>query len=127
VKVYVDADILIWHLRGKPEATDFLRSLQSKAENELFVGAMQRAEIVFFMREAEIPATLRLLRMFQTAPIDQAIVDRAGDLFRRYQPSHGTDANDALLAATILHTGGKLYTLNTQHFPIPDLIVERPW
>jgi hypothetical protein len=32
-----------------------------------------------------------------------------------------------LLAATVMKTGGRIYTLNTKHFPMRDLIVERGW
>ena len=35
--------------------------------------------------------------------------------------------NDALLAATVLGTGGVLYTLNTKHFPMPGLSVIKAW
>ncbi len=32
-----------------------------------------------------------------------------------------------MLAATVKKTGGKIYTLNTKHYPIPDLVVHKAW
>jgi predicted nucleic acid-binding protein len=123
----VDADILIWHLRGKEIAWNFLKSLQDQKEYELWTGAMQRAEIVFFMHPNEETQTLQLLSLFQTASVDQRIVDTAGQLYRDWHPSHGVDANDLLLAATAMTTGGKIYTLNTKYYPMPNIVIEKAW
>ena len=49
MRAYVDSDILIWHLRGEPKAARFLRSLAAAPVTELWGGALQRAEVVFFM------------------------------------------------------------------------------
>jgi len=127
MRAYIDSNILIEHLRGQGKALRFLRGLQEKGEHELWTGAMQRAEVVFFMREGEEAATELFLSQFRTAHVDQAIVDRAGRLYRRWNPSHGIDVNDALLASTAVLTGGKIFTLNTKHYPMPDLLVEKAW
>jgi hypothetical protein len=42
MRAYIDSDILIWHLRGKPKARDFIRRIQKTDEFELWTGAMQR-------------------------------------------------------------------------------------
>lgn len=123
----IDADVLIWHLRGERKATQFLVALAGTGEYELCIGAMQRAEVVFFMRPDEEARTLRFLAQFGTVEIDQAIVDAAGVLYRRWKPSHGVDINDCLLAATAQLRGGKIYCLNVKHYPMPDLIVVRAW
>jgi predicted nucleic acid-binding protein len=127
MRAYIDADVLIWHLRGEPKALRFLQSLRGRSEYELWTGAMQRAEVVFFMRPHEAEATLLFMAQLKTAPVDQAVVDAAGTIYRIWNPSHGVDPNDALLAATVQHTGGKLYCLNTKHYPMPDIVVERAW
>jgi len=54
-------------------------------------------------------------------------VNLASKLFCSWHPSHGIDVADARLAATSMITGGKIYTLNSKHFPMPDLLVERAW
>jgi predicted nucleic acid-binding protein len=127
VRAFVDSDVLIWHLRGEKKACDFLRNLRDKDEYELCTGAMQRAEVVFFMRKHEEEMTLALLSQFRTEQVDQELVDAAGALFRRWNPSHGIDVNDAFLAASAQRTGGKVFTLNKKHYPMPDVLVAQAW
>jgi len=119
--------VLIWHLRGETRARDLLCQLQHEGAFDLLIGAMQRAEVVFFLREAEKTQTLLFLSQFQTAPVDQAIVDRAGEIYRRWHPSHGIDVNDTILAATVKQSGGRIYTLNVKHYPMPEIQALRAW
>ena len=79
------------------------------------------------MRPEEEEYTLLFLSQFQTAPVDQRIIDLAGTLYRKWHPRNGTDINDAILAATAIQTGGKIYTLNKKHYPMPEVIVQRAW
>ena len=127
MRAYVDSDILIWHLRGQTKAAELLRSLSAERGTHLWVGALQRAEVVFFMRPEEEEATLALLTRFKTEAVTQAVVDAAGLLYRQWHPSHGIDVNDAILAATVLATGGRIYTQNVKHFPMSDVIVRPGW
>jgi predicted nucleic acid-binding protein len=127
MRAYIDSDVLIWHLRGDPRAETLLRTLSSEEGTDLWIGALQRAEVVFFMRPNEQPATLSFLSRFKTAPVTQQIVDDGAVLYRKYHPTHGTDVNDAILAATAMTTGGKIYTLNARHYPMPDQVVIRAW
>jgi predicted nucleic acid-binding protein len=127
MKAYIDSDVLIWHLRGERKALNLLRKLRNKEKFDLWIGAMQRAEVVFFMRPSEEMATLLFLAQFQTAPINQEIIDRAGEFYRKWNPQSGTDISDAILAATVLHTGGKIYTLNIKHYPMTEITVQRAW
>ncbi len=96
-------------------------------EYELWLGAMQRAEIFFSMRSQEREKTQMLLAQFHTAAVDEPTIDAAAELYRQWNPSHGVDANDAILAATAQLTGGKIYCLNTRHYPMRDLLVQRAW
>lgn len=127
MRAYIDSDVLISHLRGHEKALQFFRRLRDNAEYELWTGAMQRAEVVFFMRPDEEETTLLFLSRFQTAAVDQRAVDEAAALYRKWNPSHGIDVNDALLAATAKRTGGKIYCLNTKHYPMPDVVVAKAW
>ncbi|TDI85164.1 MAG: PIN domain-containing protein [Caldithrix sp.] len=127
MRVYVDSDILIWHLRGERKAFNFLKKLKSDPGYELWIGAMQRAEIVFFMRPQEEEATVLFLSQFKTAAIDQIIVDKAALFYREWNPSHGTDINDALLAGTVIHTGGTIFSLNYKHYPMSEVNVRKAW
>jgi predicted nucleic acid-binding protein len=127
MRAYFDSDILIWHLRGEEKARGFFRRISQNKEYEMWIGALQRAEIVFFMKDEEEKATMSLLSQFKCAPVDREIIDQAGKLYRKWHPGHGIDIHDAILAATVKITGGKIYTLNVKHYPMEDIIVEKPW
>jgi len=79
------------------------------------------------MRPSEETETLRFLSNIATAPVDQNSVDRGGNFFRQWNPSHGIDMNDAILAGTVAETGGVIYCLNTKHYPMPEVAVEKAW
>ncbi len=127
MRAYVDSDVLIAFLRGERRAKSFLRRLERQQETELWIGAVQRAELVFFMRAAEQARTVAFLARFRTAPVTQDIVDVGGALYRRWHASHGVDVNDALLAAMAMTSGGRVYTLNAKHFPMPEVSAKRAW
>jgi predicted nucleic acid-binding protein len=127
MRAYIDSDILIWHLRGERKAAALLRTLAQEEGTELWMGALQRAEVVFFIRPGEVSATMSLLSRFKTAPVTQELVDDGGEIYRKLHLTHGMDVNDAILAATVAATGGKLYTLNVKHYPMPDIVVVRGW
>ena len=127
MRAYIDADILIWHLRGKRKALNFLRRLRDGDEYELWIGVMQRAEVVFFMRPEEEESTMLFLSQFKTEPVDQGRVDEAALLYRKWHPSHGIDINDAILAATVMQTGGRIFCLNRKHYPMTEVLVTKAW
>lgn len=127
MRAYIDSDVLIWHLRGEEKALIFFKKLYRSKEYELWIGAMQRAEVVFFMKPHEENATELFLAQFQTSPVDRKIVDSAGRFYRKWNASHGIDVNDALLASTAIETGGHIFTLNKKHYPMPEVIVKKAW
>jgi predicted nucleic acid-binding protein len=127
MRAYIDSDILIWHLRGERKALNLLTQLRDDAQFDLWIGAIQRAEVVFFMRPAEESTTLLFLAQFQTASVDEQIIDKAGEFYREWNPRSGTDVNDAILAATVLQTGGTIYILKSKHYPMPEVPVQRAW
>lgn len=127
MRVYVDSDVLIWHLRGSRKAAKLLKELHRREDYSLWIGLVQRAEIVFHMRPEEERGMLAFLAQFASAPIDQKVVDRAAALYRQWHPSHGIDVNDAILAATVEETGGKILCLNKKHYPMRDIRVEKAW
>jgi predicted nucleic acid-binding protein len=104
-----------------------LRELATERGVELWTGALQRAEVVFFMRPDEESDTLSFLSRFKTEPVTQEVVDAAGSMYRKWNPSHGIDVNDAVLAATAALTGGSIYTLDTKHYPMPEVGVKKAW
>ena len=68
-----------------------------------------------------------MLSQFKIAPLAQDRIDLAAKLYRQWHPSHGVDVHDAILAATVMQTGGKIYSLNKKHYPMTDIVVEKPW
>jgi predicted nucleic acid-binding protein len=114
-------------LRGERKALKLLKQLRDKEKCELWTGALQRAEVIFFLRPNEEEATLLLLSQFKTAPVDQVVIDKAGELYREYNLRYGIDGNDAILAAIVIQTGGNIYTLNTRHYPMPEVVVKCAW
>jgi hypothetical protein len=126
MRAYVDSDALIWHVRGNRRATAFFQRLAASRE-EIWIGAMQRAEVVFHLLPHEVVDTQELLLRFNTHPVTEEIVDFGATLYRQWHPSHGADVNDCILAATVMLTGGKIYTLNTKHYPMPDIVAVRAW
>jgi hypothetical protein len=127
LKVFLDSDVLIWHLRGSQDARDLLRNLLEDPDSELCIGAMQRAEILFFMRSGEEEITMDLLSLFTTHPVDEHIIDHAAAFYRQWNPSHGIDPNDAILAATVAVYGGRIITQNTSHYPMSHISVQKAW
>jgi len=127
VKVFVDSDVLIWHLRGEKKATALLKTLRDTPGCELWTGALQRAEVLFYTRPAENDVTRAFLALFRTAPVTDTVVDSAAVMFRQWHPSHGIDVADALLAATASRAGGKIVTRNIKHFPMPEVAAEKAW
>lgn len=127
MRAYIDSDILIWHLRGKTEAKNFLEQVYDAEEYDLWIGAMQRGEIVFFMKEEEKDATMSLLSHFKCAPVSAKVIDDAADIYKKYKLSSGIGINDAILCATVKETGGKIFSLNVKHFPKDIILSERPW
>jgi predicted nucleic acid-binding protein len=126
MKVFIDSDVLIWHLRGEKKARNLLKALVDE-DVDLWIGVMQRAEIVFFMRPEEERDTLDLLSLFKTHPVDQAVIDEAGKFYRKWGPSHGIDPDDAILAATVAISGGRIITQNAGHYPMPQVVVQKAW
>ena len=76
MRAYFDSDVLIWHLRGANQAEGFFYNFSKKKEFSLWIGAMQRAEIVFFMRENEKETTTSFLSQFNCAIVDKEIIDK---------------------------------------------------
>lgn len=120
----VDTTILIDHLRGRPEAREWLESHQADG---LSISVIARAEIVGGLRAGEEQATWSLLHRLPTLEVDTRVADLAGSYRRNYLKSHGLLLPDALIAATARTHDKTLVTLNTRDFPMDDIRVLRPY
>ena len=120
----VDSDVLIWHLRGLPQATQWLDRLP-----RLIISTVTYLEVLQGMRNrAEMLALQKSLtrRNTQRLALTPAISERATTLMEVWTLSHGLGMGDALIAATALEHGLPLLTANVKHFgPIEGLSVER--
>ncbi|MFN7887316.1 MAG: type II toxin-antitoxin system VapC family toxin [Betaproteobacteria bacterium] len=119
----VDIDVLIWHLRGYPQATRRLDRL-----NPLTLSAATWLELLQGMRsKAELVAVKQMLQQRRAAllPITETITQRAIALMEALTLSHGRQLGDALIAATALELGLPVLTANTKHFePVEGLAIE---
>ena len=120
----VDTDVLIWHLRGYPKATQRLDQLP-----KLILSTITYLELVQGMRNRrELLALQKSLAMRQAErlPLTPAITERATLLMETLALSHGLQVGDALIAATGLEHQLTVLTANTKHFSaVKGLQLER--
>jgi hypothetical protein len=120
----VDTDVLIWHLRGLPKATQRLDQLPNLTVSaitwlELLQGFRNRTEMQAVQQSFQLREAKRL-------PLTPAITERAIALMESLTLSHGLQLGDALIAATALEHNLTVLTGNAKHFvPIGELKVER--
>jgi predicted nucleic acid-binding protein len=110
----VDTDVLIWHLRGYPQATRRLDELGT-----LTLSAISWLEVLQGMRnKAELVAVKKMLahRAATLLPVSETITQRAIELMEAITLSHGLQMGDALIAATALDHGLPVLTANVKHF-----------
>ena len=119
----VDTDVLIWHLRGYPQATRRLDQIDA-----LMLSAVSCLEVLQGTRnKAELVAVKKMLqrRAATLLPVSEAITQRAIDLMKSITLSHGLQMGDALLAATALDHGLPVLTAQVKHFStVEGLTVE---
>jgi predicted nucleic acid-binding protein len=110
----VDTDVLIWHLRGYPQATRRLDQLGA-----LTISAVSYLEVLQGLRnKAELAAVQKMMLKRQAAmlPLTEAITRRAVALMESLTLSHGVQMGDALIAATALEHSLTVLTANAKHF-----------
>ena len=115
----LDTDVLIEYLRGRPRAVEYLHA----SDADLHLSSLTVAELFAGAREEEKDALRTMLRAFEVVAVDAAIAEAAGELRRRYGPSHGMGLPDAVIAATVGSVGGRLVTFNRKHFPMFEVVV----
>ena len=119
----VDTDVLIWHLRGYPQATRRLDELGA-----LTLSAISYLEVLQGMRnKAELAAVQKMLehRAATLLPVTEPITLHAIALMESIGLSHGLQMGDALIAATALDHGLPVLTANVKHFgAVQGLTVE---
>ena len=84
------------------------------------VSVITIAELRAGMRVGEERALETLFAALIKVPVDELIARHAGDLRRKFGPSHGTGLADALIAASAIRHKARLITLNVKHYPMMD-------
>ena len=110
----VDTDVLIWHLRGYPNATRRLDELGA-----LTLSAISWLEVLQGIRnKAELVAVKKMLdkRSARLLPVTEAITLRATELMESLTLSHGLQIGDALIAATAIEHQLPVLTANVKDF-----------
>lgn len=115
--VIVDSDILIWLLRGDESVKARFKELAGAMDGEMYISPIQIAEVRAGMKDRELRKTEELLEAFPVLEIDAPVGACAGDILRRYAPSHGVTLADALIAGTAMCHRMKLWTMNRKHYP----------
>ena len=120
-EILIDTNIVVDLMRRHEGAIAFVVGLTRRpflstlTIAELFAGAHRRGEV----------QSIRAFVGGATAiDVDPDVAEEAGHILRRYRPGHGLDIVDATIAATAIHHGLRLATLNRKHFPMmTDLLV----
>lgn len=122
----IDTNILIDHLRGKAQATEFL--LASHANKvKMALSVITRIELMAGMKTSEQDKIERLLDIFEEINVTRDIAEAAGSYMNNYAKSHGLNIADAIIAASAKCIGASLYTLNKKHFPMQDVDIIVPY
>jgi predicted nucleic acid-binding protein len=54
-------------------------------------------------------------------PAEGSVGRRSGEYLRRYRKSHALELGDALIAASAVASGRRLWTRNRKRYPMPEL------
>lgn len=122
----IDTNVLVDHLRNKPQATDFL--LESiKNGIRLSFSVITRIELFAGIRVNEKKAIESLLYSMQSIPVTDEIAEISGEYLSIFRKSHSLSVPDAIIAASAKYKKIALVTLNVKHFPMKDIELIRPY
>jgi len=110
VTVLTDSDILIEVSRGRDRAVVAQWLELSRSDAMILFSAVSAAELWAGARPSEHEAMEALFNALVCVPADAAIGRRAGEYLRSYRKSHGVELGDALIAASAVATGARLWT-----------------
>lgn len=116
----LDSDVLIWILRGKPVAVDFLRDLLK--EEVPAVSSLAFYEVWAGAKTAEEKIISGFLSSFSVLPVTPEIAKEGARYYRQFR-SRGImlSTADALIAATARTHRLILVTQNQRDFPMTDI------
>ncbi len=120
--ILCDTNILIEFYKNNPQIVQMLRKI---GQERLAISVVTQAELYYgAFNKAELLKIKNHLSLLQCYPIDTYISNTFIQLMESYSLSHKLSIPDALIAATALRHGTRLYTLNIKDFRfIPDLVL----
>lgn len=110
----LDTDILIWYLRGNPNAKVAVESAAP-----FCISAITYMELVQGMKnKKELNALKKVISEMDISilPITSAISFKACALVETHFLSDSVELADALIAATCINNGEPLFTANDKHY-----------
>ncbi|MFQ6101004.1 MAG: type II toxin-antitoxin system VapC family toxin [Anaerolineae bacterium] len=116
----LDTGVLIRQMRGRKSVLRLVRGITRLGR--VAISPVTHLELYAGLRPREDYAARKLLRRFQTVPMDANTRRQAGELIRQ-QRAKGRILSipDAIIAATTLQHGLTLVTFNPGDFDLPGL------
>jgi predicted nucleic acid-binding protein len=93
----------------------------SRSDALVLFSAVSAAELWAGARASEHDVIEAMFGALICVPADGAVGRRAGEYLQRYRKSHAVELGDALIAASAVASGAKLWTRNRKHYPMPEL------
>jgi predicted nucleic acid-binding protein len=119
-KHLLDSDILIWVLRGKKQAVDFVGGLLKEEVPAISVLAFY--EVWAGARASEEDTIAEFLSAFEVVDVDREIAKQGARYAVSFRKKGITlSVSDALIAATARNDDLVLVTMNLRHFPMSDI------
>lgn len=124
MKVVLDTNLIIDHLRNVPRATRQLQLIEDGSYTGLLsVITITELQAAPRMSEKRFESIQKLLGLFEIIPVNTQIASKAGELLSKYRGSYGLEPMDALIAATAVTHEAVLFTLNKKHFKFIEGLV----
>ncbi len=119
--ILVDSDILIEVSRARDVALVSQWIELSTSDALILFSPVTAAELWAGARPAEYRALDELLDSLVCVRVDAVVGRRAGEYLRRFRKSHSVELGDALIAASAVGNGAKLWTRNRKHYPMKEI------
>lgn len=121
-KFLIDTDVMIWHLRGKKETKDLLKSLQKAGVP--MCSPISIIEVQVGVKPGEEEFTNSFLASLKVCNVDREIANKSAEYLTAYRKKGVTfQLPDAIIAATCVVNDLILVTYNDRHYPMPEIKV----
>jgi predicted nucleic acid-binding protein len=111
----LDTNVIIDHLRGRPNAVAFVRGLDAPVLTSVIVVAELYAGVRDVAERARLDEFLSAVTVLE---LSNPVAVQGGLFRRQFGKSHNVGLEDALIAASAQAEGATLVTLNVKHFPM---------